>query len=121
MGMFTWWDSFPYFHFPTYQIHYSLHLYLENLEIPNQKPNFHFHPSPPLPQQKQKQPPPLSGVWYGRIHITPDIQIPRNVILRNHILRNAAIPMFGLFPGILNELFIFPILSLDLNMNYQVL
>ena len=29
--------------------------------------------------------------------------------------------MFGLFPGILNELFIFPILLLDLNVNYQVL
>ena len=29
--------------------------------------------------------------------------------------------MFGLFLGILNELFNFPILSLDLNVNYQVL
>ena len=29
--------------------------------------------------------------------------------------------MFGLFLGILNELFIFLILSLDLNVNYQVL
>ena len=29
--------------------------------------------------------------------------------------------MFGLFLGILNKLFIFPILSLDLNVNYQVL
>ena len=29
--------------------------------------------------------------------------------------------IFGLFPGILNELFIFPILLLDLNVNYQVL
>ena len=29
--------------------------------------------------------------------------------------------MFGLFPEILNKLFIFPILSLDLNVNYQVL
>ena len=28
--------------------------------------------------------------------------------------------MFGLFLGILNELFIFPILSLYLNVNYQV-
>ena len=28
--------------------------------------------------------------------------------------------MFGLFIEILNELFIFPILSLDLNVNYQV-
>ena len=29
--------------------------------------------------------------------------------------------MFGLFSRILNELFIFSILSLDLNVNYQVL
>ena len=29
--------------------------------------------------------------------------------------------IFGLLLGILNELFIFPILSLDLNVNYQVL
>ena len=29
--------------------------------------------------------------------------------------------MFGLFLRILNELFIFPILSLDLNVNYQIL
>ena len=29
--------------------------------------------------------------------------------------------MFGLFLGILNELFVFLILSLDLNVNYQVL
>ena len=29
--------------------------------------------------------------------------------------------MFDLFPGILNELFIFPILFLDLNVNYQVI
>ena len=29
--------------------------------------------------------------------------------------------IFGLFPEILNELFIFPILSLDLNVNHQVL
>ena len=29
--------------------------------------------------------------------------------------------MFGLLLGILNELFIFSILSLDLNVNYQVL
>ena len=43
-----------------------------------------------------------------------------NVISRNHISRNIAIPMFGLFPGILNELFIFSILSLDLSVNYQV-
>ena len=28
--------------------------------------------------------------------------------------------LFGLFPRILNELFIFPILSLDLIVNYQV-
>ena len=28
--------------------------------------------------------------------------------------------MFGLFLGILNKLYIFPILSLDLNVNYQV-
>ena len=28
--------------------------------------------------------------------------------------------VFDLFSGILNELFIFPILSLDLNVNYQV-
>ena len=28
--------------------------------------------------------------------------------------------MFGLFLRILNELFIFPILSLDLNVNYQI-
>ena len=29
--------------------------------------------------------------------------------------------MFGLFLGILNELFIFPIIFLDLNVNYQAI
>ena len=28
VGVFTWWDSYPYFHFPTYQIHYHLYLCL---------------------------------------------------------------------------------------------
>ena len=46
----------------------------------------------------------LGGVWYEGIHITPGIQIPKNVIPMNHIPRNVAIPMFGFIGNLLRFL-----------------
>ena len=61
-------------------------------------------------------------MWFLKIWIFRNVVINMIDFIGN-ILRyiECEIIMFGLFLGILNELFIFLILSLDLNINYQIL